>query len=168
MKNTYLRETCACFTGHRALSAEERRFAAEAITEQITALAARGITHYYAGGAVGFDMVAAVSVINAKQYAPSLTLTLALPCRDHMAKWSLGDKRLFERVMTMADEVVYVSEGYHRGCMHQRNRYMVDRSAVCLAYLTEARGGTYNTVLYAQGQGIEVINLARKGGKDLR
>jgi len=41
-----------------------------------------------------------------------------------------------------------------------RNRYMVDRSAVCLAYLKTSRGGTYNTVTYAEKNGVPVIYLA--------
>lgn len=160
MSISYPKETCACFTGHRAMTESEKRSAAAEIERAIASLAARGILHYYAGGAVGFDMVAAVTVLNAKQYAPALTLTLALPCRNHTLKWGRAERELFERVASLADEVIYVSEDYHRGCMQQRNCYMVDRSAVCLSYLKEPKGGTYNTVRYAERQGLEIQNLA--------
>ncbi len=150
----------ACFTGHRQLTEDALRHAIEAVAAQVTRLASEGITHYYAGGAIGFDLAAAVTVLNLKQTIPALTLTLALPCQNHMDKWRRVDRELFARVMARADRVIYVSESYFRGCMQVRNRYMVERSAVCLAYLTACRGGTYHTVLCAKKMGIPVIHLA--------
>ena len=144
------------------MTEEEKHLAASRIGQAVAALASRGILHYYVGGAIGFDMVAAVTVLNAKRDLPTLTLTLALPCRDHTLKWSEAERRLFARVTALADEVVYVSDEYHRGCMQRRNRYMVDRSCVCLAYLTEATGGTYQTVRYAERQGLPICHLAEK------
>lgn len=152
-----------CFTGHRQLpGAEYERVAAE-IARYTETLAERGITHYYAGGAIGFDLAAAVTVLNRKILMPEITLTLALPCRNHMVKWSRLDRELFTRVMQRADEVVYVSEEYSRGCMQLRNRYMADRSSVCICYLNTGHGGTFNTVSYAEKKGMEIINLAIGG-----
>lgn len=160
MELQYPRESCACFTGHRTLTREIIEKAVASIETQITALAARGVVHYYAGGAIGFDMAAAVTVLNMKwQFLPQLTLTLALPCHDHTAKWSLTDRKLFERILSFADQVVYVSDRYTPGCMQKRNIYMVDHSCVCLAYLTDARGGTYNTVRYAERRGVPIVHL---------
>ncbi len=155
----------ACFTGHRKLTEEEMRRAVEAISRQIHFLLSKGITHYYAGGAVGFDMAAAVTVLNLRQQIPELTLTLALPCRNHTDGWSRTDRELFLRVMERADEAVYVSDTYFRGCMQVRNRYMVDRSSYCLAYLTAERGGTFNTVRYAEKKGVPVLFL-QEGGEN--
>ena len=105
-------------------------------------------------------MAAAVTVLNLRQTLPQLRLTLALPCREHMKAWRRVDKELFARVMARADEVLYVSEDYFRGGMQKRNHFMVDHSALCLAYMTACRGGTYHTVQYAGTQGVPVINLA--------
>ena len=44
--------------------------------------------------------------------------------------------------------------------MHERNRYLVDNSGLCLCYLVKRGGGTYYTVQYAKKQGLPVINLA--------
>ena len=101
-----------------------------------------------------------MTVLNLKHVYPEIHLTLALPCRGHTEKWSKYDKELFSRVMGRADDIVYVSEEYFRGCMQKRNKYMVDRSSLCIAWLSSQRGGTYNTVTYAKNQGIKVINLA--------
>jgi hypothetical protein len=44
--------------------------------------------------------------------------------------------------------------------MHERNRRLVDGSQVCIAYLTESRGGTAFTYNYALTKNLEVINIA--------
>ena len=146
------------------MTPEELRTAVARITEQVMSLSRRGVVHYYAGGAVGFDMAAAITVLNLKQQIPALTLTLALPCRDHTAGWGRTERELFRRVLARADGTVYVNEHYFRGCMQVRNRYMVDRSSVCLAFLTASRGGTYHTVSYAKKQGVPVIRLDGTAG----
>lgn len=157
---TYSPDSCACFTGHRAMSNQEMKRASLLISKEVTELYNRGIYNYYAGGALGFDFVASVTVLNMKAMLPELTLNLALPCSDYMKKWTCSQIELFERVMARADSVFYVNEEYSRGCMQMRNRYMVDRSGICIAYMRESRGGTYNTVSYAKKKGVKVINLA--------
>lgn len=54
----------------------------------------------------------------------------------------------------------YTSEEYTRGCMHKRNRHLVDNSSACIAYLTESKGGTAYTVDYAAKHGLTVFNIA--------
>ena len=155
----YSPDTCACFTGHRAMTDEELKSSALLVSEQIKMLYAKGIRNYYAGGAIGFDLAAAVTVLNMKRVYPDITLNLALPCPNYQSKWTSSQVELFDRVRARADNEVYVSESYHRGCMQVRNKYMVDKSAVCIAYLREKKGGTYNTVTYALKKGRQVINL---------
>ena len=53
-----------------------------------------------------------------------------------------------------------MSEAYTQGCMHRRNRHLVDHSSVCICYLTGSSGGTAYTVNYARKQGLEIINIA--------
>ncbi len=61
-----------------------------------------------------------------------------------------------------ADAVVFVSSRYSSGCMQKRNRYMADRSCVCIAYLLpqQQRGGTKYTVAYCEKKNLPVVNLA--------
>lgn len=155
----YSPDTCACFTGHRAMSEGELKNASALVSEQIKKLYAKGIRNYYAGGALGFDFTSAVTVLNMKRVFPDITLNLALPCPKYQSKWTESEIELFDRVRARADSEVFVSESYHRGCMQMRNKYMVDRSTVCVSYMTKRQGGTYNTVLYAQKKGLEIINL---------
>ena len=44
--------------------------------------------------------------------------------------------------------------------MQKRDRYLVDDSSVCLAYLTRATGGTAYTVNYARRRGLRIVNIA--------
>ena len=70
--------------------------------------------------------------------------------------------RIYESIKEQADKVVYTSEEYTRGCMHKRNRHLVDNSSVCIAYLTESKGGTAYTVDYAKKHGLTYYNVADK------
>ena len=51
-----------------------------------------------------------------------------------------------------------MSRKYRKGCMLERNRYLVDHAACLLAvYNGERRGGTAMTVRYAQKLGRKII-----------
>lgn len=67
---------------------------------------------------------------------------------------------IYDDIKQKADKVVYTSQEYTRGCMHKRNRHLVDNSSACISYLTENKGGTFYTVNYAKSKGVEVINIA--------
>jgi len=133
--------------------------AAGEIGKLLPRLIDRGITDFYAGGALGFDYAASVTVINSKRLYPELTLNLALPCRGHTKNWSEADRLMFGRMAARADSVVYVSDGYAPGCMQRRNRYMVEHSGRIIAVFDGQDGGTKRTVEYAMRQGLEVVLL---------
>mgnify|MGYP000251299964 CR=1 FL=1 len=70
------------------------------------------------------------------------------------------DIAVYEEIKSQADKVVYTSHDYFRGCMFKRNRHLVNGSSVCIAYLTQEKGGTAYTVNYARQNNVQVINLA--------
>ncbi len=142
------------------MSETEMKKASALVGNRISILHEAGIVNYYAGGALGFDLAAAATVLNMKRVYPDITLHIALPCPDHMKNWRRSEVELFERVRSRADSVTCVSDSYHKGCMQLRNRYMVDRSSYCIAYMKKKSGGTYNTVSYALKRGIKTVNLA--------
>jgi len=60
--------------------------------------------------------------------------------------------------LEQADSVVYVSRDYHKDCMLDRNRFLVEHAAVLLAVYNGARrSGTGATVNYARKMGREII-----------
>ena len=122
----------------------------------------RGILYYGAGGAVGFDCLAAQTVLRLRESCPDMKLILVLPCLNQTRGWRAEDVAEYERIKEQADKVTYVSQQYTRDCMFKRNRHLVDYSSVCICYLEKAAGGTAYTVEYAKKRGLRITNLAEK------
>ena len=158
-----MRSHTCCFTGHRQLPPGKQAEIAGQLERVITGLYQRGILYYGAGGALGFDCLAAQTVLRLRESCPGMKLILVLPCLTQTKGWPAADVAEYERIKGLANKVVYTGQAYTGGCMHKRNRHLVDNSSVCVCYLTKASGGTAYTVRYAKEQGLEVINLAVPG-----
>ena len=117
----------------------------------------RGILYYGAGGAIGFDCLAAQTVLRLRESCPDMKLILVLPCLNQTRGWRAEDVAEYERIKEQADKVTYIS----RDCMFRRNRHLVDNSGFCICYLTKNNGGTAYTADYAKRQGLTVVNLAK-------
>ena len=122
----------------------------------------KGYKYFGAGGALGFDTLAAQTVLALKKDYPQIKLILVLPCITQADSWSAEEKAIYDDIKGSADKVVYTSYDYTRGCMHKRNRHLVDNSSACICYLTEKTGGTAYTVDYARNKNVLVINVAKK------
>ena len=154
------KEISVCFTGHRKIKNEDLPALVRRLDVLIDRCADAGCTNFIAGGAVGFDTLAAKRVIEARRRRPEITLELILPCRDQTSRWkSLSDINTYRDLKGEADRVEYLQIFYDSDCMMKRNRKMVDSSSVCIAYFNGKSGGTANTVDYARRQGLKVINL---------
>ena len=119
-----------------------------------------GVAIFYAGGAIGFDALASEAVIERRAVHPDIRFVIVMPHKGQAKRWNAEEKTRHEYIKGSADEVICLAEHYYRGCMQRRNRYMVDRSSVCICYLTQDTGGTAYTVRYARKQGLSIINLA--------
>lgn len=155
-----MRENTCCFTGHRQIPPGAQAEIKGKLERVITDLYQKGVRCYEAGGALGFDTLAAQTVIRLREKCPGMELILALPCQTQTRGWRPEDIAEYERIKAQADEVIYTAQQYTKGCMHIRNRYMVDHSGICVCYLTKDSGGTAYTVRYAEQNGIEIINIA--------
>ena len=87
-------------------------------------------------------------------------LVMAIPCATQAMRWNEADTRRYEQILYAADETHVLSPAYYNGCMMVRNRFMVDRSALCVCYLNKMKGGTMSTVAYAVQEKLSVLNLA--------
>ena len=141
-----LRAKTCCFTGHRSLSNEEKLKVAVRLREIIAVQIKAGVVFYGAGGARGFDALAALTVLDMKKEYPQLRLILVLPCEDQTRGWRSEDIAVYEDIKRRSDKVVYVSREYTPDCMHRRNRHLVNHSGTCICYLTRSTGGTAYTV----------------------
>lgn len=154
------KESTCCFTGHRDIPSDLAGYLLGRVMDGINCLYRHGVKTFLAGGAVGFDTLAAQAVLKCKEAHPDICLILVIPCRDQAKYWKQDDRNAYESIKELADGTVCLSEHYHRGCMQQRNRYMVDHSCTCMCYLTQSKGGTAYTVGYAKSRGVAVFNLA--------
>ena len=158
------KETACCFTGHRVIPPNLKGHLYNRVVDGVKYLYARNVKTFLAGGAVGFDSIASRAVLECRESVPDIRLILVIPCRDQAQYWNQHDKAAYEHIKALANGVICLSEHYYRGCMHQRNRYLVDNSGFCICYLTENTGGTAYTVGYARGRGLRIFNLARPKG----
>ena len=149
-----------CFTGHRNIEQAEKERLVAVLDEVIEKLCASGVTVFRAGGAIGFDTLAALKVIEKKQKYPSIKLHLFLPCKNQTDKWNGYNMEAYEFIMSNADDITYTSEQYTRGCMLHRDRCMVNGSSFCVAFCEKAEGGTAYTLNYAKTHGVRAINIA--------
>ncbi len=150
-----------CFTGHR--NVKETAELKKALIDQLLELIDEGATDFYAGGAVGWDMLCESVVIELRERFPHIKLHLILPCsaEEQTEKWSENDKAEFKQLLLAADTVEICSEHYFDGCMKLRNQRLVNLADLCLCYYSgKQRSGTGQTVRMAERQGKIIVNLA--------
>lgn len=148
------------FTGHRDMYRAVGSEAFSALNETVCAYIEKGYKYFIAGGALGFDTMAAECVLKLKSEGADVELILMLPCKNQDEKWSYWEQNKYKRILRAADKIIYISEEYSRECMFMRNRAMADASSACIAYCNKEKGGTAYTVKYAINQGLAVVNLA--------
>ncbi len=148
-----------CFSGHRSLRIGSHEEIYRLLERAVSYYAEQGCVEFRTGGAVGFDALAALAVINLRSKYPQIKLHLYLPCRDHDRYWSQNDKKMCDFILESADHVKYINERYSAGVMHARNRALVNGSDVCIAFCERTSGGTAYTVSYAEKNNVRVVNL---------
>ena len=151
-----------CFTGHRNITVNI------ALKERLWSALCRlveeyNVTDFYAGGAVGFDMLCEKAVLALKKQYPEVRLHLILPCppQKQSGRWSEEQKQLFAEICEKADSCTVLSEEYYQGCMKRRNEELVKNADYCVCCYNpeDYRSGTGQTVRMCERNGINVINL---------
>lgn len=152
-----------CFTGHR--NVKETTELKQTLTKQLIRLIDEGASDFFAGGAVGRDMICERAVIGLREQYPHISLHLVLPCpaAEQTAKWNEKDKTEYWQLLSAADTVEICSERYFDGCMRARNQRLADLSDVCVCFYNgRQHSGTGQTVRMAERKGITVINIAQE------
>ena len=155
----------ACFTGHRVLTGnitdlEKRLY--RFIEQGIINL---GLTDFYVGGSIGWDTLAAQTVLRLREVYP-VKLHLVLPCsnEEQTAKWTAEQKAEFYRILGLADDIEYTAQHYYNGCMKVRNARLVEKAdtrCYCFWEPGNEKSGTYQTIRMAREKGIMVVNFWR-------
>ncbi len=153
-----------CFTGHRGINEPANDLGMRIETAIEKSILKFNATDFYAGGAIGFDMLAAVSVIHTMDKYDDIRLHLVLPCPTHImtVKWSQEDKAMLDELFYFVESVTVISDRYYGGCMKERNQRLVDLAdTLCICYWNENnfRSGTGQTVRMAEKKGLLIKNL---------
>lgn len=163
-----MNEKSCAFTGHRPKyfpwgynETDERCIKLKAaLAEQIVKLIDAYTTDFLSGMAEGTDIWAAETVLAMREKNTALQLHCILPCEGQEDKWPVSAQERYQSVLKRADNVIYVSRKYHKDCMLDRNRWLVDHAAQLLAvYNGRRRSGTASTMYYAKNQGRKIIIL---------
>ena len=161
MKNSdFDSRSTVCFTGHRMIRQSLLPQVRDRLAEEIALAYSGGYRTFLCGGARGFDTLAALEVLRFRETRHDVRIVLVIPCASQSSRWTAAEQELWQSIKERADEVYVLSETYYAGCMQTRNRFMVDRSTLCLCWMTRFEGGTWSTVRYALYSGVPVRNLA--------
>ena len=162
-------ETSCAFTGHRPArlpwGADESHprclVLKDRLTQAVEEAYAAGFRHFLCGMAQGADLYFAEAVLSLRDRRPDVTLEAAIPYLDQAKSWPQRDQDRRQAILDQCDYETVVQHGYTPGCLHRRNRYMVDRAGRLIAvYDGQPQGGTYQTLAYAmqKGVGISIVD----------
>ena len=163
----------ACFTGHRPQkfhfgldeSHPDCVFLKQRLYEEIEKAIADGYDYFISGMTLGVDTWAAEAVLALKKKYPHIKLEALLSCVTQADNWSGELKEKFINLLAKCDCIDHVSLYYTSSCMHQRNRYMVDKSSLLIAVYNGAEGGTQYTIEYAQKKGVNICRIVLEKNK---
>ena len=157
MAKQELRDHTCCFTGHRPekLTKPENEIITR-LKEEISRAINDGFTFFISGMARGVDIWAAEIVLKMRDIGSPVHLICACPFDGFERSWDEKWRKRYAEVIMKADRVEYICPGYNRGCFQIRNKWMVDRSARVIAVFNGEKGGTKNTIEYAERTGVKV------------
>ena len=148
------------FTGHRKLP--NTPALSERLTALLEQLISEGATDFYAGGAMGWDMLCEHTVLRLKETYPHIRLHLVLPCppEEQTLHWNAPAVKMYNSILSAADSVETVSPHYTENCMKKRNERLVALSEAMVCYCNNFRSGTAQTIRIAQSKNVKVIHLS--------
>ena len=113
--NPFAGHTACCFTGHRPAglpqSAGGMAALRLALMRVVQAACDGGVRTFLAGGAQGFDQLAAEAVLLLRDGLPDLRLLLALPSPAQADGWSDAARARYGETLRRADGVWYAATG---------------------------------------------------------
>ncbi len=94
------------FTGHREISNIHQEQVRERLKEAVLQAIHQGVSKFYCGMALGFDMMAAEEVLSLKLSIPMLKLVAVVPFKGQSASWSMVEQQRYAYILSKADDVV--------------------------------------------------------------
>ena len=148
------------FTGHRTVPVEKQDEIRARLVEAVSVASKSGITCFFSGMAMGFDLMAAETVLSLKGRYPDIRLIAVIPFRIQSCRWPSMEKERYQNIISRADRVIVLSEHYFHGCLLKRNDFMLEHSCGVIAFYDgKPLGGTFYTCREAGKRGIDIVNL---------
>ncbi len=156
----WLRKHSVAFSGHRKLKGGEQELVG-ILQMVIHSLYHTGHRFFYTGGAVGFDMAAALAVLDFRRTHPDAVLVVVVPFREQNRRYGIQDKEKYGKILAEADRVLVLSESYYKNCYLERNDFMLENSSTLVAYWDgKTTGGTSYTYRKAmEKKTVSVLNI---------
>lgn len=159
-----MKNTC-CFIGHRVAPPGLFDLVYKAV-EEFALSVDRPV--FLNGGMGDFDRLGARAVGILKKRVPDrgVSLRLVLPSYRYAQRAGQSAK------LDLYDEILVCGESdgaHYKAMIGIRNRWMVEQSDVCIAYVNTNSGGAYNALRTAQRLGtVRIVRLAmQENGEDL-
>ena len=151
------------FTGHRIFKANDETI--KNLVAVLIKLISEGTTDFYAGGALGWDMLCEKAVLGLREKFNDIKLHLILPCpfEEQTKFWFIPQIIEYQKILKAADSVEIISKHYEKNCMKKRNEQLAELGDICVCYYDEnkLRSGTGQTVRLAEKQRKEIINILK-------
>lgn len=144
-------KVCCCF-GHRDVFED----ISEKLNTSVVMAIENGCDTFITGGDGEFDKLFASAVRRAKEKHPYITLELIKPYFSN--NWNTQQEyftSLYDAIV-VPDELANI---HFKRVITHRNRWMVDKSDIIIAYVRRWFGGAYTAVQYAQKQEKQIFYI---------
>ena len=117
-----------------------------------------GYNTFLVGMALGFDTICFQTLESVrKEY--NIKIIACVPCPTQSYKFTIEQKKEYDRMIESSDDALLISEEYNKYCMKKRNDFMVNNCSLLICYLRRDFGGTFYTVNKAKKDGVKIIKV---------
>lgn len=158
-RDKWMKMMSVAFTGHRTIRTNKYALSVS-LNEEVRFCYENGSRFFYIGCAVGFDMMAAHTILEQRKQYPDMVLVAVVPYVGQDVYFNKEDKQRYADILRQADKVVVLSEYYYAQCYAHRNDYMISHACRLIAYWDgKSVGGTSYTFNKAQKKKLVIHNL---------
>ena len=146
-----------CFFGHRQI--DDFRLVEQKVEALIDKLLNE---HEYVEFLVGrdgeFDQLVTSAILRCKKCLDTATcsVTWVMP---YLKSDYIKNRENYDNYYDSVEVCEQSANAHPKAAIQIRNRAMVDRSYLCVFYVTHRSGGAYQTLRYAERTGANIINL---------
>ena len=153
--------TSVCFTGHRTVNPNKLQAVKEKLNYTIMELYNKGHRTFLCGMAIGFDLLAAETLIDLKEKHKDIIIVACIPFIGQENRFCPTDKARYNKVINEVNSKVIIARSFSKQSYLLRNLYMLEHSSIVITYFDTniKKGGTFFTYNKAIKMGKEDRNI---------